>query len=354
MASPSLRASDAWRLLLRCGVLALPLTILGVVYLTLDPFMVLRHHGDYYPGASGVFPNRDWVSSRVLLTKPVAERPNAFIFGNSRSMAFETADWIRVLRRSQKIAEGEEVRPYHFDASLESLYGVWSKIRYLDSHEYRLRHVLIVTDADLLRQAEHGDQRALFRKTPAIDGSSVLSFHLAFFEAFLSRGFFIKYCHFVWSGQARPYMAGVIEERALDHEPQTNDLSFRPIEDLIADSGEDFYRARSHLFDAPIADAGTMSPPVLGEPHRALLRELKAIFGKQGTVLRLVVSPLYDRRALAASDRAALEQIYGRAAVLDYSGPNDITRDRHNYYEESHYRIAVARRILDAAYPDPP
>jgi hypothetical protein len=264
------------------------------------------------------------------------------VFGNSRSMAFETADWV------PHLAPG--ARPYHFDASLESLYGIWSKVRYLDQHGYRLRNVLMIVDADLLRQATHGDQRALFRKTPAIDGSGRVPFHLAFFEAFLSRGFFLKYGAFVWSGRRRPFMAGVIEQRSLVHEPRTNDLSFRLLEDEIASAGEGYYRARADIFDAPIEGQGTPSPPVLAGAQRQRLEDLRAIFQRQGTDVRIVVSPLYDRRALARSDRATLQTLYGSANVLDGSGPNDITTDRHNYYEASHYRIAVARRLLAEGY----
>lgn len=345
-----MRAKGYWSVLWRCGLLAVPLAILGAVYLALDPFMVLRAHTDYYPGPAGVFPNRDWVSSRLLLAKSGAERPDAFIFGNSRSMAFETRDWVSQLERLKGPHAQTAIRAFHFDASLESLYGVWSKVRYLHQQGFPLRHVLLVADADLLRQAVHGDQRALFRKTPDIDGSSALTFQVAFFEAFLSRGFFFKYCHFVWSGQWRPYMAGVIDTRSLAHDAVTNDLSFRPLEEEIARTGEEYYRARANVFDAPIAGAGTPSAPVIGQAQAERLRDIKAVFDEHGTSLRIVVSPLYDRRALAPADRDVLETIFGQHTVLDYSGPNDITTDRHNYYEASHYRIAVARRILQDAY----
>ncbi len=333
------------RILAKCCLLALPLAVLAALYLALDPFMVVRNHDDYYPGAVGVFPNRDWVSSRILLARPAGDRPDAFIFGNSRSMAFETRDWTPLLPSG--------VRPYHFDASLESLYGVWSKVRYLDRHGYALRDVLMVVDADLLRQADHGDQRALFRKTPEIDGSSVLQFQLAFGEAFLSRGFFAKYCDFAFTGRRRGYMAGAIEKRMFLHDPHTNDLSFQPLEEEIRVEGAEFHRARREVFDAPIEKAGEPTPPVIGVPQRSRLEELQKIFAARGTDLRIVVSPLYDRRPLAEADRQVLQAVFGATHVFDYSGSNDVTNDRQNYYEASHYRIGVARRILHQMYRRP-
>ena len=337
-------ASGQLRILARCALLALPLAVLAVLYILLDPFKVLRGYADYYPGSVGVFPNRDWVSSRILLSR-TAERPDAFIFGNSRSMAFETRDWAPLL--------APDARPYHFDASLESLYGVWAKVRYLDQHGYGLRHVLIIVDADLLRQADHADQRALFRKTPDIDRSSPLEFQLAFAEAFLSRGFFVKYCDFAFTGRQRGYMAGAIEKRLFRHDPWTNDLSFQPLEEEVAAEGEEFHRSRRAVFDAPIAGAGTPTPAVIGLPQRSRLEDLQKIFQARRTDLRIVVSPLYDRRPLAEGDRHALQTLFGAAHVFDYSGTNDVTKDRRNYYEASHYRIRVAREILQQIYRRP-
>ena len=337
-----MRFRDETRVLARCFLLAMPLIALVIAYAVLDPFMVVRAHADYYPGQYGVFPNRDWVSTRLLPPAAGASAPDSFIFGNSRSMAFEADDWRPYLRPG--------ARPYHFDASLESLYGVWSKIRYLDGHGYRLENVLLIVDADLLRQAIHADQRALFRKTPSVDGSSWVTFHLAFVEAFLSRGFFMKYFDFVWSGHHRPYMDGAIDRRYFVHRPESNDLSFAPLEAEIEKQGEQYHRSRASIFDAPIEGVGTPTQPVLSGEQRRMLQELERIFAKHGTAIRIVVSPLYDRRPLAPSDRAALQQIFGRANVFDYSGSNAFTEDRHNYYEASHYRIGVARNILRDAY----
>ena len=36
----------------------------------------------------------------------------------------------------------------------------------------------------------------------------------------------------------------------------------------------------------------------------------------------------------------------------NYSGINRFTRDIHNYYENSHFRIRVGREIMDEIYQD--
>ncbi|MEP6651736.1 MAG: hypothetical protein ABJA82_00165 [Myxococcales bacterium] len=333
--------SDVSRLLLKVGLLAAPLGLLVVAYLWFDPFMVLRRHEQWYPGEIGVSPNRDYVSTE-LLRDPARPRPDSFIFGNSRSLAFETADWTAHLPT--------HARPFHYDASLETLYGIWGKVHFLDANGFAIRNALLVVDADLLSHADHSDKRALYRKHPLISGDSWWEFQLSFVEAFLSRLFFIKYLDYQLSHRWRGYMGGVLERRSTAHDPVTNDLSFRPREDEIARLGEEYYRRHAGEFDGRARGEGTPTVSVIGAAQRARLEEVAAIFARHGTQVRIVVSPLYDDRPLAVVDRTLLEGAFGKDRVFDYSGNNDITADRHNYYESSHYRVAVARRILETIY----
>jgi hypothetical protein len=48
-----------------------------------------------------------------------------------------------------------------------------------------------------------------------------------------------------------------------------------------------------------------------------------------------------------------LRRIFGAARVFDYSGVNRITADKHNYYEESHFRPQAGREILKDIYGEP-
>jgi hypothetical protein len=261
-------------------------------------------------------------------------------------MAFETNDW------SVYLAGG--ARPFHYDASLESLHGVWAKVRYLDRVGFPLRNALLVVDASLLEHSDYTDKRALYRKHPLICGDSWWDFHLSFFEAFLARLFFMKYAHFKLSHRWHSYMAGVLERRWTVHDPHTNDLSFRPREEEIARLGEEYYRLHADEFDGPRPGLGSASAPALNALGRKRLAELAEIFGRHGTDVHTVVSPLYDGRPLAQADLTLLEETFGKGRVHDFSGVNGITADRHNYYESSHYRIAIARKIMEKIYGPAP
>jgi hypothetical protein len=62
------------------------------------------------------------------------------------------------------------------------------------------------------------------------------------------------------------------------------------------------------------------------------------------------VSPLYDQLKLNPQDKEKLDSIFGKHNVFDFSGINEFTKDSLNYYEASHYRPHVAKRLLEIIY----
>src|SRR5262249_7778541 len=154
---------------------------LAAIYLVRDPFAVLRRPAAYYVASEAAPRNRDFVSTETLLAKSDARAYDSFVFGSSRSIPCQATDWKQHL---------DPARPYHYDASLESLFGIYTKVKYLDRSGFALRNVLMVVDEGLLRRPVDDDARAMFLKHPAVAGTSWLAFHVSMFEGFLSRGFF--------------------------------------------------------------------------------------------------------------------------------------------------------------------
>jgi hypothetical protein len=81
-----------------------------------------------------------------------------------------------------------------------------------------------------------------------------------------------------------------------------------------------------------------------------MLSNIKRILDANATSYKIVISPLYDQEKLDAADLHILQSIFGRDRITDFSGKNDITSNVRNYYEESHYRIPVAQKIMDSIY----
>ncbi len=331
---------DSTKLLLKCALIASPLLILLSLYLLFDPFKVIRHYKDFYVGHDRVILNRDYVSTEIWLQQSPVEHYDSFILGSSRSLAYHCADWAEFLPPG--------ARPFHFDASGETLYGIWSKAKFLDARNASMQDVLFVVDAETLLGIDDMD-RHLYVKHPLVSGRGWIAFHSLFFKAFVT-DFFVSYLDWRFTGAYRGYMRPYLDDRILTHIDKTNDLVFTSADDEIRDRGDGYWSARPSVFVA--RDEAHLAPTesVVGDTQRAMLDELRKIFDRRKSRYRVVVNPLYDMRPLAATDLAALREILGAENVFDFSGPNDLTRDIHHYYEASHYRPEVARTIMKRIY----
>jgi hypothetical protein len=333
---------ELYRLLTRSLILGAPLAVLAMLYACCDPFKVLYHHEQYYGPRDQVSLNRDYVSTELYVSSPSAQRPDSIIFGNSRSLAFLCTDWRRHI---------DSARVLHFDASGETLFGIWSKVKFIDRTGGTLRHALVIVDAETLADTRNS-QGHLFVKDPRTSGESRLAFQLAFFRAYLARGFFIKYLDFRCFSTFRSYMDGAIESRRFAHDPATNDLVFESVEAEIAKSGENYYSPQRGIFSHRNASAHVIGPCVIFAEQARMLEEIRGVFDRHGTDCRIVVSPLYQQVRLNPNDVGELARIFGADRVYDYSGVNEFTSDIHNYYETSHYRPIVAREIMRRIYAD--
>ena len=59
---------------------------------------------------------------------------------------------------------------------------------------------------------------------------------------------------------------------------------------------------------------------------------------------------MYDQKKLNIEDLSILNALFGKENVFDFSGINQITNNLYNYYETSHYRPHVAKKIIDEIY----
>jgi hypothetical protein len=89
---------------------------------------------------------------------------------------------------------------------------------------------------------------------------------------------------------------------------------------------------------------------VIGVEQKQLLEKIKEVLAEDHTNYKIVISPLYDQLKLNTNDLNYLYLEFGRQNVYDFSGINDITRDKYTYYENSHYRPFIASRIMDSIY----
>jgi hypothetical protein len=330
------------RLFIRVLLLGAPLIVLVALYVVLDPFEVLWPRQSHY-GPSHLVPlDRDFVSTEYYLHNPRRSQLDSFIFGNSRSIFYRTFEWARYVHTAA---------PYHFDASGETLFGIWTKVRFLHKDGRKFRNALIIMDAETLRVTEDSPGH-LLRKDPRVAGTSVPAFHYEFFTAFFYPEFFGRYLAYRLTGSVHPWLGDTFQEgpREVRQMPETNDIFPVGMDRRIQTEGEAFFVELAKKYPRDLSRRPPPSAPTIAARQTAMLSEIHSILANDGADVRIVINPLYDRVPLNPDDVAALRNIFGAGRVFDFSGANAFTNDVHHYYEQSHYRVEVARQILEIVY----
>lgn len=331
------------KVLLKLSLLSLPIMLLTAYYVIDDPFKVIKSYDTYYragcPNYVGL--NRDYVSTETFLRHHDEMKWDSFIFGNSRSIFYEVNDWAAYI---------DSDRTFHFDASGESIYGIMCKLRLMERRGTPVRNALIVLDVATLREVNNSKGH-LFLKHPLLSGQSWITFELEYLKTFFSSRFLVVYLDFKLSHKIKPYMIAddIMDNRHLDYYLQHNEIHYAEYEELIHSNPDAYYKHREAVFSVRPATL-VVSPSIIHEPQNALLREISRMLNSQKTNLRIVISPLYDQKKFNPADLAYLKDLFGEDRVYDFSGINDITNDKFNYYEPSHYRPHIARKIIALIY----
>lgn len=325
-----------WRLLLA----AIPfIGILGSFFI-FDPFRIIYNYKDYSANMF-VIPNRDYVSSEMFLKNEKKYHYNSFIFGSSRTIAFKTNSWKKFLPASAS--------PFVFDASGESIFGIYTKIKYLDKTGARLDNCLLIfcPDCTFARETDHTDHLGI--KHPTVAGTSWLRFYAVFIRAYFDNKFLKNYIQYSLTKKYAPSMKGYIEYRKSKYDIITNDEWLIDSEKELSVNQAVYYERRKALFydrDSIIADA----KPQISKKQRTMLHEMEKIFLKHHTNFKIVISPLYSQIRINSSDLSILQTIFGLKQVYNFSGKNFYTVNKENYYETSHYRPFIGDSILSIVY----
>jgi hypothetical protein len=300
----------------------LPVLLIGVFYLWADPFMIVRHYDDLYNTEKPHLElNEDYATTETFLNLNPKEKFDSYIFGSSRSRYYTPAEF-------EKRVYG--AKAYQFGVARETLFGIAGKVKMLHRQGVKIKHVLVVADAELLSKATNTAGH-LFRKHPLVSGEGDADFQFTCLMDFFS-----------WEAISG-YIKLPSKAAGKKKDPQME------AEELIQKDKDSYYKPRMHLFYERKKTLQT-SKPVLEAAQIKLLREMQAIFAKDGTDFRMVISPTYDQEKFNEADKKIINSIFGQNCLYDFSGINDITADMYNYYESIHYRPFIAYRIMDSVY----
>jgi len=314
------------------------ITAVFASYFYFDPFKVIRSYNDY--SYTSIITNRDYISTTMFVKNNKKYGYNSFVFGSSRALAFTPNSWLRYLSADDK--------PFMFDASGESIYGIDTKLKYLNSVHATIKNVLIVLCKDVSFRNSKNHEGHLFIKHPLTSGESELNFHAEFLKAYLNPKFLFNFYSYQILGEYKPFMADYIENRKLVMDTITNEVTIIDQEAEISQDPDAYYLKRKELFYERKGEQ-TDSVQRINHSQLIMLEEIKGILEENKTNYRVVISPLYDQVKFSPDDMRILKNVFG-VHLFDFSGKNKFTDSITNYFETSHYRPAVGDSILKIIY----
>jgi len=318
-----------------------PFLLFLLLYIILDPFKVIHGYPAFYQKGTVVDINRGYVSTTTYEKQYQRYRYDSFILGNSRSRFYEISDWQKYLPSNSSC--------YHFDASLESLYGIYKKILYIDQKGKLLNNVLIIVDDDALAR-DKTQEGHLFIISPQLENNkNIVKFHTTFFKVFCYYKFLYAFLDYKISGKVKDYMRDnlLLDDEPFDYNQTTNEIRLLEAEEKI---GKAIYYTNKRLSGFNRLQGDFVCEPVINDNQKQMLEEIKKIFTKHHTNYRIVISPQYDQIKFNPEDLHYLEDLFGKDFVFDFSGRNILTETYQNYYDNFHYRPQVSRQIMEIIY----
>jgi len=316
-------------------IFCIPFIMLCLSYFYFDPFKVLYSYDDYYADFF-IEPNRDFVSVEKYFKYKDSQNYTSYIFGSSRLMAWTTDSWGKYI---------DDKNIYHFDAYKDNLYGVWCKINLIDRVGEGLKNVLLVIEYDLLTDVSDSTSR-LFMKHHIYSDKSKFEFHNFYFQEYLAANFYFEFFDYKIFRKRRSYMKQI--DLNNKHSSQySNNYYISNLDESLKNSPEKYY-SRQKFYEHDSVQL--FYPECINEIQIKYLTDIKKIFDKYSTNYKIVISPLYDQKKMDSSDYQKLDEIFGKDNIYDFSGINEITKVKENYYDIYHYRPHVADFILDSIY----
>lgn len=322
------------RLLIFC----LPFIVITFIYIATDPFMIIYDYENFNKNYY-IHKNRDYVSTEMFLKNRGKYKYDSFIFGSSTSLFTPPSIWEDYINNSGLI--------YSFDASGENIVGIWSKIKYLSDHNHNIRNALIVIDRSMFSQFINDNP--IFMKHYEVYPSSRIYFQYKYFLNFWDIKFMIALTHHKLSGKFYPYMRHVFELEPYYYNEITNEYYNVGILNELKTDSLKYYETRLDKFPSRTGNY-LESDPLVSHEQIEMIQNIKDIFSKKETDYRLIICPSYDQIAFNRDDLKVLQNIFGKDYVFDFSGINEISEQKSNFFDGLHFKKYVAKELFDVAY----
>lgn len=286
-----------------------------------------------------IVPNRDYVSTETFIRNNPQFHYNSFIFGSSRTMAFKPARWKKYLP--------QDAEPFLFDASNESIYGIYTKIKWLDKQGIPLKNVLLIICHDRTFTHSSNVNSHLYIKHPAVSGEPMSDFQWLFFKAYIQPDFWIRFYGYQLLGYQN-WMKGFIQEKPIYYDTRNNTIYMPFQERMVSQHPKEYYQEKKAIFYHRLGQKTDVSP-LIDTHQQRMLQEVADILKKHHANYKIILSPLYEQVKFHPKDLHFLQQVFPNQ-VYDFTGKNGLTNFYQNYYEQSHFRTGVGDAIMRKVY----
>jgi hypothetical protein len=328
------------RFFVKCIFLLLPVLLLITLFITFDPFRLIWRYKDYSENMYIIL-NRDFVSTEVYKKNKEKYKYDSFILGSSRTLAYKTDSWRKHL--------SPNASPFKFDASAESLFGIYKKIKYIENLGDSLKNCLVILDTDCSFLSDEDLKGHLYMKHPSVAGTSWWKFYFEFLKVYLDWDFFKRYNRYLITHKFTDAMYGYFEFRKIKFDTITNDLHIVDQDLEFQNDPKSYYEKRINNFYQR-QDSIPQSNSQITPKQKLMLEDIMNVFGQHHSNYKIVISPLYNQIKFNNQDLALLNSIFSKENVFDFSGKNSITDNKYNYFETSHYRTNVGDSIMNVIY----
>ena len=310
----------------------IPIIMVLISYVYLDPYKVVNEYNDYSSSKVGL--NRDFVSMESFNSRREKRTYNSFILGSSRTLGVSPTSWSKYISDTNS-----EI--FVFDASSETLKGIEQKLIYIDSLDIEIDNLLII----LCNSVWYPNQDSqIARKHYLLTGESYLNFQWVCFNAFLNPSFMKNYYQYTLFGT---YSDGFLNKNNIIYDSITNHMILKNKNDLLELDSNKYYKEMAHVFYKQ--EGESIDKKRLTLTFEKSFLSIKKILNKHKTKYKIIIPPLYSQVKINSEDKAFLDQTF-KGCVYDFSGDNEITRYKQNYYETSHFRPRVGDVLLKEIY----
>ncbi|MBN1185296.1 MAG: hypothetical protein JXB49_23630 [Bacteroidales bacterium] len=333
------------RLLVKKGILFFsPFLILFVSFTLMDVFKLYKKIDNY--NDTFITLNRGYICYKTYLYYKDQVKFDSFIFGSSLSLSFKLENWIDYL------PDGSV--PFHFDGNGEGLYGIYSKIRFLDNKGDTIKNALIILDVRGLANDGLLNGKTHFSiSPPEISHESKINFYWAFIKKGLDYRFILAYLDYSLFNTYRDYMGWYINKSK--SEDYSNPINCDFTSGYEADIKKDslaYYRrllSKGVFYNRPVEAKESYD---VSELEIKYLKSIYKIFQRHNTDFKIIIPPKYDQIPFDQDQLELLNRIFGQENVFNFSGKNKFSEPISNFFESDHYKPYVANEIMEIIYSD--